>query len=1154
MQLKADDLNSNDPSTNDTTTTPTDEDLPPTYGELEDTPMAEVSAPKQEPPVAPSISVTDEPEAIVNTHFVKLDEEVIDTQVSHWEISDWSELPNRLEGPVFEAGGFHWSILLFPRGNNQSDHVSVYVKMTDIEKDKDIYACAQFGIVASCPSDPTNYHCLVAQHRFSQSASDWGFARLIPLDKLDLDPQHYHSVPFLENNCIRLSAIVQVVRDTTGVLWHNFINYDSKKTTGFVGLKNQGATCYMNSLFQSLYCTNSFRKAVYQIPTDKDGPTDSIALALQRLFYNLQSKDTSVDTIEVTKSFGWDSSEAFMQHDVQEFNRILQDTLETKMKNTPADGAITQLFVGRMKSYIKCINVQYESSRTEDYYDIQLNVKGCNNLKDSFADYVAEETLEGENKYSAEGYGLQDAKKGVIFESFPPVLHLQLKRFEYDLNRDAMVKINDRHEFPLEIDLEPYLDCEADRTQSHKYILHGVLVHTGDLTGGHYFAFVKPTKEDRWLKFDDDRVIPATLREVLEDNYGGEPLGTTAYRGLKRSTNAYMLVYIRESSQDEILSEVSETDIPHHLGNFLRLKLARSRLMYIPVKRFEDEKIEFQRKLKERQEQQFYTVVHVITEKAFELNEGFDFIAPDEQLVDTTPTAPIHKLRIRKDMKFGKFKELLAEQMGIPTNQFRVWSIVNRQNRTIRPEAYIAESKEENESIENLVDRYLTSQTQFRVFIERIPPVGYLTDNEVLPDPPVGHVLVFIKHFDPERQIIRGAGHLYAEKTSNVGSITGKIKSILGYTAEDEIDLYEEIKPNMIDKMDLEKSFTQAEIQNGDIICVQKRLSTEEISRLDHDDKYPSIPDYLDFLLRRVDVTFCPRNRDLSMQFTLTLKRTMHYQQVVQSLAERLDANPAMVQLFVPDRNGEEPIPLRPTAPLTLGEIVRHMTNEGIRYNVLFYHVHDISLAELETRRTLDIAVCTPTLNDANTMRVSVSKRGSISDVLQMLNAQGAAFKSDSGTREPRIFEAINNRFNREFGRNDPISDISDDPLARLYAEEIPQEELMGEKDALFLPVFHFQRDQYRTHSVPFQLLIKKDEEFSETKKRLQSRTGMNDSDWSKVRFSIISPYSSIPIQDDSLILWDHPFEQNSQLGLDHIDKNGRSARSAFDKPLFIRG
>lgn len=49
--------------------------------------------------------------------------------------------------------------------------------------------------------------------------------------------------------------------------------------------------------------------------------------------------------------------------------------------------------------------------------------------------------MDGENRYSAEGHGLQDAKKGVVFESFPPVLHLQLKRFEYDLQRDSNVKV-----------------------------------------------------------------------------------------------------------------------------------------------------------------------------------------------------------------------------------------------------------------------------------------------------------------------------------------------------------------------------------------------------------------------------------------------------------------------------------------------------------------------------------------------------------------------------------------------------------------------------------------------------------------------------------------------------------------------------------------
>lgn len=89
-------------------------------------------------------------------------------------------------------------------------------------------------------------------------------------------------------------------------------------------------------------------KAVHQIPTEEDNPTESVPLALQRVFYHLQTSDQPVGTFmfsssvhvlipssgttELTKSFGWKSLDSFLQHDVQEFNRVLQDKLESKMK------------------------------------------------------------------------------------------------------------------------------------------------------------------------------------------------------------------------------------------------------------------------------------------------------------------------------------------------------------------------------------------------------------------------------------------------------------------------------------------------------------------------------------------------------------------------------------------------------------------------------------------------------------------------------------------------------------------------------------------------------------------------------------------------------------------------------------------------------
>jgi ubiquitin carboxyl-terminal hydrolase 7 len=184
----------------------------------------------------------------------------------------------------------------------------------------------------------------------------------------------------------------------------------------------------------------------------------------------------STGTNEFIRTFGWKSLNWFMKNDVQEFNLFLHDKLESKMKvrgyyspwsqmsinrfpkGTAEEGPINKLFVGKMKSYVKCINVEYESSQLQQFFGkewyfyshltptnnplgIQLNVKGMKNLRESFRDYVKVETLEGDNKYEVEGFGPQDAKKGVIFQSFPPVLNLHLKRFEYEAQRDAMIKV-----------------------------------------------------------------------------------------------------------------------------------------------------------------------------------------------------------------------------------------------------------------------------------------------------------------------------------------------------------------------------------------------------------------------------------------------------------------------------------------------------------------------------------------------------------------------------------------------------------------------------------------------------------------------------------------------------------------------------------------
>lgn len=46
--------------------------------------------------------------------------------------------------------------------------------------------------------------------------------------------------------------------------------------------------------------------------------------------------------------------------------------------------------------------------------------------------------------------------KRLCVKKLPPVLAIQLKRFEYDYERVCAIKFNDYFEFPRILDMEPY--------------------------------------------------------------------------------------------------------------------------------------------------------------------------------------------------------------------------------------------------------------------------------------------------------------------------------------------------------------------------------------------------------------------------------------------------------------------------------------------------------------------------------------------------------------------------------------------------------------------------------------------------------------------------------------------------------------------------
>ncbi|KAJ3261949.1 hypothetical protein HDU77_000537 [Chytriomyces hyalinus] len=1038
--------------------------------------------------------------------------------VHRWRVDDWAQAKTekRKYSPDFEFGGSLWRILLFPNGNN-NDHLSVFLDCRDAgkqPKDSTWHICLQFGIAAVNPVDESIFKHNIAQHRYNPNEEDWGFNHLCKLTHLYTACDGL-AKPLVENNQLDIIIYMRAIKDESGILWHNFTNYDSKKMTGCVGLKNQGATCYMNSLLQSLYFVNYFRSAVFNIPTDTEEPTKSIPLALQRIFYQLQFSESSVGTTELTKSFGWDTLDSFMQHDVQEFNRVLQDNLETKMKGTKAEGAISRLFVGKYKSYIKCLHVQYESSRVEDFYDIQLNVKGFKNLRESFVDYVAVETLDGDNKYQAEGHGLQDARKGVIFTEFPPVLHLQLKRFEYDMERDAMVKINDRYEFPNEIDLSEFLDESVQTSKGpQKYILHGVLVHAGDVGGGHYCAFLRAEKDGKWFKFDDDRVTPVTYKDATEENFGVDADASAKIRMVKRFTNAYMLVYVRESSADEILKPITADDIPEHLR-----------------RRFDEERLVSEQKRKDREEQHLFFNIKYILDQDIAEHTGFDLCNYEDK---SLALSNIRTIRVRKDLTLRAFKEMIAESLALPSAaNVTVWSLVSRQNKTIRADAEITA---EDKTLEQIKDTMLKT-ADFRFYID-------LTG---LKKPEEESCLIFLKRYDPTTGRIKYVGKAFFNKMQRIVDALPEIMAIS--KLEGNIKVYEEVKPGMIDPTEITKTFGACELGNGDILCVQNEMTPADIETLE-DKRTSNVVFYFEDYRNRLPVVFKHKNREKEVampDLELVLSKKMTYDSVVAKLGSAIKWDANKIQLFSQSGTTKQAIKRSPT--ITLQEMTNpgyYVSNAGV--TTLYFELLNIDLSVLETKRYLKVMYVDRMLHEHDPIDLLVSKTAKASEILDDLH--GKLKIAPGGTGKLRLFEVYGFKIHRVFEADDFASIVGE--FSTLYVEEIPAEEFgMVEGDKL-VNVGHFNKEPSRPHGVPFKFVVIKGELFSATKARLIARAGIAEKDAAKAKFFIVSTFQKPkPIEDED-ILSDVEIGPSDFLGIDHVDKSGRSARMGGERAIKI--
>uniref|UniRef100_A0A8C5CHF3 Ubiquitin specific peptidase 24 n=1 Tax=Gadus morhua TaxID=8049 RepID=A0A8C5CHF3_GADMO len=391
---------------------------------------------------------------------------------------------------------------------------------------------------------------------------------------------------------------------------------DSRSVSGFVGLKNGGATCYMNAVFQQLYMQPGLPEAILSIEDDTEQPEESVFCQVQSLFGHLmESKLQYYIPENFWKIFKMWNKELYVreQQDAYEFFTSLVDQLDEHLKKIGREQLFKNTFQGIFSDQKICKDCPHRYEREETFMALNLGVTSCQSLEISLDQFVRGEVLEGSNAYYCEKCKeKRTTVKRTCIKSLPSVLCIHLMRFGFDWESGRSIKYDEQIKFPWVLNMEPYTvsgmarqDCSGEAgegrgdgaaggsprkkvTISENYELVGVVVHSGQAHAGHYYSFIKDRRggaRGRWYKFNDNVVEEFDMNdETLEyECFGGEYRPkvydqSNPYPDVRRRYwNAYMLFYQRISDQNSpVLPKKSRVSVMRQEAEDLTLSAPSS--------------------------------------------------------------------------------------------------------------------------------------------------------------------------------------------------------------------------------------------------------------------------------------------------------------------------------------------------------------------------------------------------------------------------------------------------------------------------------------------------------------------------------------------------------------------------------------------------
>ena len=544
----------------------------------------------------------------------------------------------------------------------------------------------------------------------------------------------------------------------------------------------------------------------------------------------------------------------------------------------------------------------------------------------------------------------------------------------------------------------------AEETDMSTYILHAVLVHSGDNHGGHYVVFINPRGDGKWCKFDDDVVSRCTENEAIKNNFGGNDDEV----GARQSTNAYMLVYIRKSALKEVLCEVRETDIPEAMADRLN----------------EEKKLEIARR-KEKSEAHLYMNIRILVEDDFVGHQGNDLYDPDKVVYK--------EVRVKKADSLREVIEQLSQQFKYDPEHLRIWPLNHRTNQTLRPSLIDGDSEMEKTIIE-----VADSVSPWTIFLEMSSPADSGVPRPLQNFDKDHDVMLFLKYYDPAQEKIHYMGHMYISITAKVSTLVAELAKRAHLPEDTSLLLYEEIKPNMLERIeDMDKPLEHVleELMDGDIVVYQVDIADDA---MDCPYRLPFCKDYFRDLFYKVDITFVDKNTPTDPGFTLTLSQRMTYNQFAAAAAQKLDMDANKLQFFKTqnyrDIAGNA---LRCTYEGTLKELLIYSRPKHPKK--LYYQKLSIPIHDLENKKQVKCLWLSPDGKEKEVI-LYPNKSGTVADLLEEARAQ--AHELSSSDARLRLLDITSHKIAGVIEPDTRIDGLAAASGSKTYRlEEIPRDQ-----------------------------------------------------------------------------------------------------------------